>query len=159
MTTQLKLTITHNFWFGEEHPSALWNSFCPPWRWAGSSTLAWMPTYVSILRIPQMIWVWRATVEWYWQGETEELGENPVPVPLCSPQIPHGLTRAWTLARAVRGRRLTTWAMARPLQNNSSSERPGLLPISLSVCSWLPVVRSRTNSQRLWPWSAGVRRP
>jgi hypothetical protein len=24
-----------------------------------------MPTYVSILRIPQMIWVWRATVEWY----------------------------------------------------------------------------------------------
>jgi hypothetical protein len=35
------------------------------WRWVGSSTLAWMPTYVGILRIPQMIWVWRATVEWY----------------------------------------------------------------------------------------------
>jgi hypothetical protein len=27
-------------------------------------TQAWMPTYVSILRIPQMIWVWRATVEY-----------------------------------------------------------------------------------------------
>jgi hypothetical protein len=27
-----------------------------PWRWGGSSTQAWMPTYVSILRIPQMIW-------------------------------------------------------------------------------------------------------
>jgi hypothetical protein len=26
-------------------------------------TQAWMPTYVSILRIPQMIRVWRATVE------------------------------------------------------------------------------------------------
>jgi hypothetical protein len=46
----------------------------------------------------------------YWQGKTEELGEKPVPVPLGPPQSPHGLTRA----SAVRGRRLTTWAMARP---------------------------------------------
>jgi hypothetical protein len=44
-----------------------------PWRRGGSSTQARMPTYVSILRVPQMIWVWRATVEWYWQGKTEEL--------------------------------------------------------------------------------------
>jgi hypothetical protein len=77
-------------------------------------TEAWMPTYVSILRFPQMISVWRATVEWYWQGKTEQLGENPVPVPLCPPQIPHGLTRARTQASVVRGSRLTTWAMARP---------------------------------------------
>jgi hypothetical protein len=28
-------------------------------------------------------------VERYWQGKTEELGEKPVPVPLCPPQIPH----------------------------------------------------------------------
>jgi hypothetical protein len=35
-----------------------------PWRWGGSSTQARMPTYVSILRVPQMIRVWRATVEW-----------------------------------------------------------------------------------------------
>jgi hypothetical protein len=78
-------------------------------------TEAWMPTYVSILRIPQMIWDWRATVEWYWQGKTEELGEKPVPVPLCPPQIPHGLTRPRTRSSAVRGRWLTTWAMARPI--------------------------------------------
>jgi hypothetical protein len=77
-------------------------------------TQAWIPTYVSILRIPQMIWVWRATVEWYWQGKTEELWEKPVPVPLCPPHIPHRLTRARTRASAVRDRRLTTWAMARP---------------------------------------------
>jgi len=70
----------------------------------GSSTQAWMPTYVSILRTPQMIWAWRATVEWYWQGKTEELGEKPVPVPLCPPQIPHGLTRERTQSSAVRGR-------------------------------------------------------
>jgi hypothetical protein len=29
---------------------------------------------------PDDIWVWRAMVEWYWQGKTEELGEKPVPV-------------------------------------------------------------------------------
>jgi hypothetical protein len=68
-----------------------------------------------------MIWVWIATVEWYWQGKTEELGEKPVPVPLCPPQIPHGLTRAWTWASAVRGRRLTTWAMPRPTGSYWSS--------------------------------------
>jgi hypothetical protein len=48
------------------------------------------------------------------QGKTEVLGEKPVPVPLCSPQIPHGLTRDRTRASAVRGRQLTAWAIARP---------------------------------------------
>jgi hypothetical protein len=48
------------------------------------------------------------------EGETEVLGEKPVPVPLCPPQIPHGLTWDRTLASAVGGRRLTAWAMARP---------------------------------------------
>jgi hypothetical protein len=33
-----------------------------------------------------------APVGWNWQGKIEALGEKPVPVPLCSPQIPHGLT-------------------------------------------------------------------
>jgi hypothetical protein len=55
-----------------------------------------------------------APVEWKWQAKTEVFGEKPVPVPLCSPQIPHGLTRDLTRASAVRGRRLTAWAMARP---------------------------------------------
>jgi hypothetical protein len=36
----------------------------------------------------------RAPVERNWQGTTEVLGgRKPVPVPLCPPQIPHGLTR------------------------------------------------------------------
>jgi hypothetical protein len=56
-----------------------------------------------------------APVEWNWQGKTEVLGENPFPVPLCPPQIPHGLTGGRTPASAVGGRRLTAWAMARPL--------------------------------------------
>jgi hypothetical protein len=33
-----------------------------------------------------------APVEWNWQGKPEVLGEKPVPVTLCPPQIPHGLT-------------------------------------------------------------------
>jgi hypothetical protein len=37
----------------------------PPEGGVESSTQAWMPIYVSILRIPLIIWVWRATVEWY----------------------------------------------------------------------------------------------
>jgi hypothetical protein len=35
-------------------------------------------------------------VELYRQRKTEELGEKSVPVPLCPPQIPSGLTQART---------------------------------------------------------------
>jgi hypothetical protein len=129
-----------------------------PWRWSGPSIQVWMPTYVSILRIPQMIWVLTATVEWYWQGKTVELGQKPVPVPLCPPQIPHGLTRTRTLVSAVRGQRLTTWTMARPAHHK-------FLTISQSVdCMtrlWCPpaygfITLDRANVQmnrrlyRLW---------
>jgi hypothetical protein len=47
-------------------------------------------------------------------GEDLRTRRKAVPVPLCLPQIPHLLTRARTRASTVRGRRLTTWAMARP---------------------------------------------
>jgi hypothetical protein len=54
-------------------------------------------------------------------GKIKVLGEKSVPVPLCPPQIPHGPTRNWTQASAVRCRRLTAWAMARPFFSNLSS--------------------------------------
>ena len=47
-------------------------------------------------------------------GETEVLGDKPVPVPFCPLQIPHVLTRDRVRASAVGGRRLTALAMARP---------------------------------------------
>jgi hypothetical protein len=49
-------------------------------------------------------WVWRAVVEWYWQGKTEELGGKLVPVPLCPPQITHVdlLTLSQTQTSAMR---------------------------------------------------------
>jgi hypothetical protein len=40
---------------------------------------------------------------------------KPAPAPLCPPQIPHDQTRVWTRAAAVGSRRLTAWAIARPI--------------------------------------------
>jgi hypothetical protein len=40
----------------------------------------------------------------YLQGKPK-YSEKTCPVPLCPPQIPHGLTRARTRASAVRGQR------------------------------------------------------
>jgi hypothetical protein len=36
-------------------------------------------------------------------------------MPLRLPQIPHGLTWAWTQTSAVRGQWLTAWAMTQPV--------------------------------------------
>jgi hypothetical protein len=69
------------------------------WRWA-----VFLPSFTTN----------GAPVEWNRQGKTDNSGEKPVPVPLCPPQTPHGLTRDRTRASAVEGRRLTAWAMARP---------------------------------------------
>jgi hypothetical protein len=51
-------------------------------------------------------------------GENRRTRRKTCPVPLCPPQIPHGLTRERTRASAVRGRRLTTWAKARPVSRS-----------------------------------------
>jgi hypothetical protein len=60
---------------------------------------------------------WYMSMELWWnytdRGKPEEFGERPIPVRLCPPQISYGLTRARTRASAVRGQRLTAWAMAR----------------------------------------------
>jgi hypothetical protein len=61
----------------------------------------------SIVHPPDDIWVWRATVEWYWQEKTEELRENPVPVSLCPSQIQNGLTGSLTRVSKMRGLRPT----------------------------------------------------
>jgi hypothetical protein len=58
-------------------------------------------------------WIWSNGGMIYLQGK-QKYSEKTCPVPLCPPQIPHGSTRARTWASAVRGQRLTAWAMARP---------------------------------------------
>jgi hypothetical protein len=50
-------------------------------------------------------------------GENKVLGELPVPVSLCPPQIPEGVTWDRTRGSAVRGRRLTVCVMVRPVHN------------------------------------------
>jgi hypothetical protein len=75
--------------------------------------------YISeLLPLTDMLFTWR----WYelesdggmiLTGKSRITRKKPVPLPLCPLQVPHGLTRAPTRASAVRGRRLTAWAMAR----------------------------------------------
>ena len=48
-------------------------------------------------------------------GDTEVLREKPVTVPLCPPQMSHGLAWDRTRASAVKGKQLTACAMALPL--------------------------------------------
>jgi hypothetical protein len=69
-----------------------------------------------IVHPPRDISVWSSIMAWHWKIKAEEPGDKPVPRLLCPQQISHGLTRAWTLESAVRGRWLTAWAMARPPQ-------------------------------------------
>jgi hypothetical protein len=79
-------------------------------------------------------------VEWQWQGKTEELREKPVPVPLCPPQILHGLTHAWNHDSEVTGRRLTAWTTAQPrgspnsymLRTKNSSSETQSHPIEMN---------------------------
>jgi hypothetical protein len=54
--------------------------FLPGWEWMNG----WMSEKYFFLIYEKV----EPTVEWYWHGKTEELGEKPVPVPLCPPQIP-----------------------------------------------------------------------
>jgi hypothetical protein len=81
-----------------------------PWGFLCNPVMKMMMIIIIFYPFPGNL----AQVEWNWQGKTEELGENPVPVPLCPPQIAHGLSRDRRRASAVGGRQQTAWAMARP---------------------------------------------
>jgi hypothetical protein len=80
-----------------------------PFLFMGRDYVSELLPLTDILFILQMIYEYG---ERRWndidRGKPKIIGEKPVPVPLCPPQIPHGLTRARTQASAVRGRRLTT---------------------------------------------------
>jgi hypothetical protein len=49
-------------------------------------------------------------------GGNQSTWRKHTPVPLCPPQIPHGLTWARTRAPTVGSQQLTTWATARSIQ-------------------------------------------
>jgi hypothetical protein len=54
--------------------------------------------------------------------------KKPVPVPLCPPQLTHGLTQARTWASAMRGQRITTRAME---QHNLAEDKEFLRAIKI----------------------------
>jgi hypothetical protein len=68
-------------------------AYCPSPRW-----------YMNIERYGGMILT----------GKRRRTRRKTCPSGISSPQIPHGLTWARTMVSAVRGRRLTTWVVARP---------------------------------------------
>jgi hypothetical protein len=53
--------------------------------------------------------VYGAMVEWYWQEDTQELTEKPVPMSLCPPQIARRLVWGSNTISAVRSHCLTAW--------------------------------------------------
>jgi hypothetical protein len=80
------------------------------WLWTAASN-------GPIVNPPNDTYVLRATVGWYWQNRTNELGEKRVSAPLCPPLIPHGLTREQTLSSALRNR-LSHGTSFPPLNSN-----------------------------------------
>jgi hypothetical protein len=73
-----------------------------------------MSALISLLYLPWMINEYGAfggmrTGRW-----NQSTRRKPALVPLCPPQIPHGLTWYQTQATAVGSQQLTAWAMAQP---------------------------------------------
>jgi hypothetical protein len=87
-------------------------------------------------------------------------------VPLCLPQIPYGLTRSWTQASAVRGRRLTARTIARPgrifisKREEVTGDRDNYIIWSFLVCILNNIFLGRWNEERcdrLGMWHAWER--
>jgi hypothetical protein len=71
-----------------------------------------------MMMMMMMMMILKQSAEWELAGETEVLGENLPPVPLCPPQIPHDVTQAKTRNAAMGSRQLTGWA----IENATNSE-------------------------------------
>jgi hypothetical protein len=87
-----------------------------------------------------------AWVKWQWQGKPEGLGGKPVPVPLCPPQIPHGLPWERTRAAAVRRRQLTVCPVARPQRDYNLHRFIPRRPMEL----WARMMNTNKLSTFIW---------
>jgi hypothetical protein len=68
--------------------------------------------------------------EWYWQGKTEVLRDKPALVPLCPPQIPHGLP--WDWSRASNDEKQATYRLSYGI--------PVIIPLG---CAIVPAISRR----------------
>jgi hypothetical protein len=85
-------------------------------------------------------------------GVKKNSDEKPVQVPVCPPQILHGLTWARTLASAARGWQLIASAMARTLYY-STSDKVILRHFSIALQSYITIIiiiRGATGSDEPW---------
>jgi hypothetical protein len=85
-------------------------------------------------------------------GETKDLGEKPVPVPLCPPQFPYQLTWVRICTSAVRRWQLTAWAIA------SHHTQVHVHVDGVTVCIWTaasnePILHPPDD---MWEWRATV---
>jgi hypothetical protein len=87
---------------------------------------------------PGGLGVVRGPVEWHWQGKPDKLGKK-VSFPLC-PQFPHLLILARTRDSAMRGRRLTTWAMTSLRTTNDVVLTPDYMShfSNFDLAGWYP---------------------
>jgi hypothetical protein len=115
--------------------------------WWGYVSELRLPT--GLLFIPQIIY-WHGRPRWNDIDRTKAKNtERQLSrVPLCTPQFLYGLPLARTRASGVRGRRITAWAMARPL-TLWSKERVVLLYL-LKLSRFLMAIRRKEKLQLLW---------
>jgi hypothetical protein len=89
--------------------NAFFNSHIGGWNWVHSARRP----LNGLLYLPWVIVMMENLVKWRLAGETEVLGENLPPAPLCPPHLTCQ-TRARTRAAAVGNQRLTASAKAAP---------------------------------------------
>jgi hypothetical protein len=73
------------------------------------------------------------------RAQESVVGLRPVALLRYPPQIPNSVTRAQTGASAVRGRRLTAWAMARPKVSYDINNRTHYHSHVVSLVGWWTV--------------------
>jgi hypothetical protein len=105
-----------------ENTELMWGSFCVCELTKFSVISCFLPRSVLLSWVTDIIcihltfwilqWLECSSIGMILTGVNRRTRENPVPMSLC-PQIPHGLTQARNRDSAVRGPRLTTWAMVR----------------------------------------------
>jgi hypothetical protein len=103
---------------------------------------------------PNDIWVWRAMVEWSWQGKTLR---KTWPSAILSTKIPHGLAWPRTQASAVRDHQLTTRATVQPSHDAhsmcgiNSGNLCKISKVNSNICvSWNRSLYSPSFLEQLW---------
>jgi hypothetical protein len=102
-------------------------------------------------------------IEWFWLGKTYVLGEQPVPVPLCPPQISHTLSWDQTRVSTVWATS-STFAVGSNIRCSLSTESRYTQPVCRTpILGTAPGPSPRngrhSSETRLWTWPLNHCRP